>query len=355
MLLSRHYIKEFLKLFGLIGAGLSLALSLFDLIDRLDGFMPHDPAMTDLIRFALLNLPKNFLYLMPVGALLSSLYTMGQASRAKETTAVMAAGGRLKRLLLPFIAAGAAMSLAGFVISEFVSPRCLKEATELKRSIMGQGATPSLFKQGAMWLRAKDGSIVNIKLYVEDRDSFQGMSVFRIDGGGLKEIIKAEEASYIKATDTWVLKGVRKYDTQSAGIEEVAEMSYPDLGSPEVFREEARKPAEMGITELAGYIKRLREAGFRNARLEVEMNSKVSFPMVNLFMTALGVSLAARRGMKGLAAAAVGLLISLFYYFGYTMMLSLGYSGILPPVAAVWAVPSAFGAVAAYLFAGIPE
>jgi lipopolysaccharide export system permease protein len=107
--------------------------------------------------------------------------------------------------------------------------------------------------------------------------------------------------------------------------------------------------------ELARYLRRLKEAGFKNQRLTVELNAKFSYPLVSLFMVVLGISFSARRGIGGLAATALGVVISLAYWFGYTMMLSLGYAGILPPLAAAWIMPLAFAALGVHLFRGIPE
>jgi lipopolysaccharide export system permease protein len=57
----------------------------------------------------------------------------------------------------------------------------------------------------------------------------------------------------------------------------------------------------------------------------------------------------------GLFSAGLGLLLSLCYWFGFTLSLSLGYAGILPPVLAAWIVPLVFGSAAVYLFAKMPE
>jgi lipopolysaccharide export system permease protein len=73
-------------------------------------------------------------------------------------------------------------------------------------------------------------------------------------------------------------------------------------------------------------------------------------------MIILGISLSMRSKVGGgLFAAGLGLLISTIYWFAYTMMLSLGYAGVVPPVVATWVVPMAFGIVTVYLFRNIQE
>jgi lipopolysaccharide export system permease protein len=355
LILRRYYIKEFLRIFAITGLGLAAVMSAIELIRHLDEFMLHGPTAWELLRFAALLFPRYFLYLMPVAALLCSLYTVGTASRRGEIVAVMASGGRVKRLLVPFVLMGAGLSLMGFVLEEMVVPGCSESARELRGSIRGIPATSTFQSDGAIWLRAEDGSLVKIDFYLEEQGSFKGMSIFRVSGGLLNEIIQAEEARYLPAEKSWVLGGVDIYGLQSGEIQSMDEMRYLRLGSPGILEEEARKPYELGIFELSRYLKRLKQAGFKNLRLSVEMQSKLSYPLVSLFMVVLGVSVAARRTLGGLVATATGLLISVAYWFGYTMMLSLGYTGIVPPVVSAWLLPIMFGAASVFLYSKIPE
>lgn len=354
-ILKRHYVKEFLRAFAVAGLFLALILSLLDLVDMIGDLSSLRPSLGGLAAYAALVFPRYFLYLMPAAALICGLYTIGRASRARELVAVMAAGGRLKALLMPFVLIGVIISIAGFALGEFVAPACSEKAQEIKQSMKGRPATASLYQDGMIWLRADDGSIVKIDFFLENTETLKGISIFRTEGGGLREIVTAEMGVYSAPEKAWTLKGVKRYDVLTGGTEELAEMRYPYLSSLDAFREEARKPFEMGIVEMARYLGRLHRAGFRNQRLEVELQSKVSYPLVSLFMIVIGISFSARRKMGGLAATAIGLLISLFYFFAYTMTLSLGYAGILPPLVAAWTMPLLFGAVSLWLFRKIPE
>jgi lipopolysaccharide export LptBFGC system permease protein LptF len=112
----------------------------------------------------------------------------------------------------------------------------------------------------------------------------------------------------------------------------------------------------MDILELYKYTKRLKAAGFRDTKLIVDLNSKVSYPLANFFMSILGVALAVMGGIGGgIFAAGIGILISFIYWLLYTLMLSMGYTRVIPPAAAAWVVPVLFGIIAVYLFRRIPE
>ena len=139
-------------------------------------------------------------------------------------------------------------------------------------------------------------------------------------------------------------------------IQDTGTMVYPNLESPDFFAGEIKTTDEMGFFELYRYMQRLKNAGFRNTKLAVDINSKISFPLINVFMMLLGIALSLRVGFGGaLFSSGLGLLISLLYWFSYTFSLSMGYAGILPPLLAAWAIPLVFGVLALYLFVTLPE
>ncbi len=355
-LIQRHYLKEFAKLFALLALGLSFTFSLFSLLQKLDDFLPHDPSLWGLVQYGVLKAPQYALSLMPVACLLCSLYTVASASRARETVAFTAAGGRLKRLLRPFLWVGLLLSLLSFALGEFVVPPAITKAEEVKERLSGvRQEAPAFVRNGVLWFRAKDGSIIRIENYFPDDDTYRDVEIYRFGEGALEEIIRASGATWLEGRKSWRLRDVRRYLPVEGVWENLEEYDYEGLGSPEILRKKAGKPSEMGIADLYGYLKRLREAGFKNIRLTVDLYSKVSYPFINLIMVLIGISLPVRRRMSGFIATAVGLVISLAYWFGYTMSLSIGYAGLLPPLAAAWLMPVVAGSAGIWLFRKIPE
>ncbi|MCX5717405.1 MAG: LptF/LptG family permease [Nitrospirae bacterium] len=358
LIIQKHYLREFFKVLTLIAAGLALIFSLLDLIDKIDDFLPYKPSIKSLILYVVFNFPRYLLYLFPMAILLCSLFVVSQAKRREEITSIKAAGGRLRTLFMPFLYGGIALSLFGFVLGEAVVPEFSKRAFELKSSIMKKGKKFS-FKEGTMWLRAADGSIVKIGLYMPEEKISKDISIFKVGSGRMRERIEAEEARWIdvKGSDgKWVLENVTVYDMEQSSIKNYNSLEYPFIGPPSVFAEEIRKPEDMGIKELFRYTKRLEEAGFRNLKLLVDLNSKISYPVVNFFMVLLGISLPMRgKAGGGLATTAIGIFISLLYWVSHAMSLSMGYTGILPPIIAAWFVPLVFAVIAVKFFRKIHE
>lgn len=349
-LLRRYYITGFLRLLFIISFGLSSIMSLLDLVEKLDELMPQGVSLPKMILYAIYSMPKYFAYVMPLASLVSGLYTIGQASRRREIVAVMASGGRVKRLLSPFIAIGVLLSIFGFALNEFVVPEFATSAKRIRRAIKPTG---SFARGGTIWLRTKDGAIVKFGLYLPEKDTAKNVSVFSFSHDGLKERIEAETAQY--KAGTWYLTNAVLYDIKSAEVLRTRSIAFPNIEPPGFIEADVRSPDEMGIAELMSYVQKLETAGLRNPKLAVDLQAKVSYPLINLFMLVIGVSFSVRRGLGGLLASAVGILISLLYWLGFTMSLSLGYAGILPPAIAAWILPALFSVVAVYLFWTVPE
>jgi lipopolysaccharide export system permease protein len=352
MLLQRHYIKEFFKLWAIMALGVGAVLALFDFMKAMEIMGKSDPTSAQLVMYVLFRYPSQVLDIMPVATLMSALFTVGQASRHRELVVVMAAGGRLRRLFMPFVLTGALLTVFGFLMTEVIVPYGSTRAQDIKREVRGD--LPVFSIGGVTWIRCTDGSLARFELYDEPGGTIQGVSIFRPEGGQLREVLMARSGRFDAAVG-WMLQGVTRLRPREGGYERLAEVPYPFLTTPDMFKEQIWKPHEMSFLQLREYVRKLREAGFRNQRLTVEMHFKLASPMVNIIMVMLGVAFASRRTMGGLMATAAGLGITVLYWVGLTFSQSMGYAGVLPPPVAAWAMPACFLALALWLYTRIPE
>ena len=357
-IMQRYYIREFLKILSIIAFGMALIFSIIDLIDKVDDFMPGRMSFYQLVQYVALNFPKYLYYLLPMSLLICSLFVFSQASRNRELTMIKSSGGKLKRLLSPFVVIGIFFSLLGFIVGEVIIPDFSERTLDFKKAFLKKSEKLQ-FKEGTLWLTGTDGAFVRIELYIPEKKSAHGVSIFITKDASLNKRIEAEEAIWVKGDGLqgiWRLKKVDIYDIEKGEISHSAETEYPELESPDLFSKGIKNPEEMGIGELYTYMARLKRAGFKDTKLDVDLHSKISYPLVNFFMILLGISLSVMSRIGGgLFAAGLGLFVSFVYWLFYTFMLSLGYARIIPPFAAAWVVPLIFGTAALYIFSKIPE
>lgn len=367
LIVQRLYLGEFLRVLLILSLGVGLAFSCLELIDKIEDFLPHRPSPLQLVWYVVLAVPKYIHYLLPMAVLLSSLFVFSQAVGRKEIVTIKVAGGKLRKILLPFVGLGIAITVCAFGLSEFVVPPAAKAGRALKNQLAKKGKNV-LFKEGSLYMRGRDGSVVRVGLYLPDENVSKDITIFVFDSSRLKERIDAKSASWDGLA--WRLKDVTVTDMDTGTLTVMPSHEYRGIESPAIFQEGLWRIEEATLSELLSYHRRLQDAGFRNTKFTVDISGRVSYPLINLFMLLLGISLATGDALQTflashlrlgtqtgstLVAAGLGLVISLLYWFSYAFFLTLGYTGTLPPLLAPWVVPACFGGATAFLYLTIPE
>jgi len=349
---QRIYIKDLVTLFVSLTLSLSALFSVVSLIDRLDELMRMKVKGGGLVFYVLLRIPEFMKYLFPMCLLLSVIFVLGLASRRNELTVLKASGQNLRGFFLPFIFLGIVAVVVNFLVAEVLTPYSLGM---LQRYVMSQGKEAS-FKSGknGLWLKGKDGSIVHAGLFLPDGNILKDVSVFYIKDGLLYKRIEAEKGIWydkgIELKKVWIYQLVQNRTEYRDSYKIRNAFSRKGL----IF--ERKRLMEMGVDELIKYNRLLNESGFRNIKLEVDIHSRLSYPLTNLFMLLVGIviSVKSRKG-RGILSAGAGVLISLAYWFLFTFALSLGYAGVLSPVFSGWLIPVGSLIAGFYMFKSIPR
>ena len=97
-------------------------------------------------------------------------------------------------------------------------------------------------------------------------------------------------------------------------------------------------------------VTQLRASGFNAVPDMVALQRKVSFPLVTLVMTLLGVPFAVTTGRRGaLYGVGVGIVLAIVYWTTLSVFAAMGAGGLVAPTLAAWAPNILFGAAAAYM------
>ena len=122
------------------------------------------------------------------------------------------------------------------------------------------------------------------------------------------------------------------------------------LEPPSYFKTENLEPEWMTYGQLKIYVTKLRASGFNAVPNMVELQRKVSFPLVTLVMTLLAVPFAVTTGRRGaLYGVGVGIVLAIVYWITLSLFAAMGAAGLIPPALAAWAPNILFAAAAAYM------
>ncbi len=354
-ILLRYFFKEFFKFFIICFLSITAILLVAEFFDKVDEFYAQKAPVNLVFQYLLLQAPRSFLFASPIASLLAILFTVGMASKWKETVAIKASGGSTRKLFSPFLILGIVISILVMIFGETIVPMATSKASWIRSTKILKKESRITYREGVLWVKGLDGSLIRIRDFVENKNKILKVSIFSFDSSfKLTKRIEADEAEWINGK--WELKNVTVFDFNLNSIKRHSSLVFSALEEPEIFIEEIKRPEEMNFAELYTYYKRLERAGFKNNMYVVELYGKLANPFVNFIMIMFGIALALNsRWGGGIRAAGLGLIVIVTYWTIFSVSMSLGNTGALPPELAPWFSPAIFGIAGSYMFLRIKE
>jgi LPS export ABC transporter permease LptG/LPS export ABC transporter permease LptF len=297
----------------------------------------------------------SILHLMaPVAVLVAVLITFGVMSRRNEITAMKAAGISVYRASAPMLALGVIICVLMFGLSELVLPSMNKVAFQDRNVIKGRPPQSSSMVE-RRWILGSDRRLYNYD-YLEQGPrpggiTLYGLSIFDVDPAtwDLRDRLYAARASW-NGVSYDLERGWYRSFGSSPRFHTFQQTRMREIEPPSYFNQEERESDTLGFKELRRHIASLQKLGLDVTSLKVQLHRKLSFPLVTVVMTLIGIPFAfvvARRGaLYGIAAAIV---IAIVYWGCLAIFEALGSTALLPPLLASWTPNILFGAVGLYL------
>lgn len=354
-ILRRYFLKEFFKFFCIALLGLTAISLIAEFFDKVDEFYAKEPPAYLILQYLLLQSPKFMIYASPMASLLAILITIGRASKWKETIAVMASGGSIKKLFSSFLLLGIFISVFTLITGEVIVPVSVRKAAWVRNTKILNQKPKIIYREKAIWIKGLDGSLIRVSDFIDETNRIldTGIYIFN-DSFALVKRIEAEEGEW--KDGAWELKNVKIFDFTENKTSKLGSFTTTALEEPNLFREEMRKPDEMNFAELYSYYNRLENAGFKNLKYMVRLYEKLAYPMVNFIMILFGIAISLNTKVGGgIKAASLGIGISVLYWLVYSISISLGTTSLIPPWFAPLLAPVLFGLTGSFMLLKIKE
>ncbi len=350
--LYAYTVREFLKIFIAALAGLLIVCLVGDAADRLNDFIDAQAPSALIVAFYLNMIPFYAMYVLPAASLIATLFTLGQMSRHNELTAMLSSGISLGRILLPIYVLMLLLSAGSFLVDETLVPL----TNENKKDIMdyrikGRPQPTSEVRQNLDYL-GEDGRRWSAGVFRPKKAELEKVRLLQFSGPAedlsISFRLDAPRARFVPDSG-WVFYdgSCRQFDP--GGSQEWAvsfrRLVLPGLSErPADFSIEVKEAQVMNFRELSSAIERKRRNGIKVTRDEVELWLKTAMPAANFIIVLFGAPLAvSRRRMGPGIGMAVGLVVYMAFMGSFYVTRSLGYSGMIPPVAAAWTSNFLFG------------
>jgi LPS export ABC transporter permease LptG len=281
-------------------------------------------------------------------------------TKNNELVAFKASGLSLYRIALPLLLGGVFLAAGLVVLDDTYLPYANQRQDALRNQIKGRPAQ-TYYQPSRQWIFGQKAKIYNYELFDPDHELFGGLNVFELNPATfeVKRRIYAARAHWDSQQGLWILESgwIRDFDhgqlTQYTPFLATAlnELTEP----PSYFNREVRQSYQMTWWELERYIADLHQAGFDVARLSVQLQKKISFPLVAPIIILLAIPFSILVGTRGaIGGLALGVGIAVVYWAASALTEAMGAVGQLPPLLAAWAPDTVFGFLGLYFFLKMP-
>src|SRR5215470_16733079 len=361
-LLDDYVLRDFFLYLGMILSTFLVLVLVFTLFELL-GDILRNKVPASIVAEYLLNVTPYLLYnVAPLVMLLAVLVTFGVMQRSNEITAIKATGTSIYRIITPVLAAAAVLSGTLFLADQFYLPHTNKRQEALHNQIKGKPPQTYL-RPDRKWIFGANNNIYYYQFFDTDRDQFANLSVFQLDKDSftITRRVHAERAHWSDSMNRWVYEQGWERSLHGSAIApegyrtfDVA--TFPEFAeTPSYFKKEVKQYTEMNYQELHQYIRDLQQSGFDVVRLRVELNKKLSYPLITLIMAVLAIPFSLSAGKRGaVTGIAVAVSIAVFYTVVSRLFEAMGNLSQLPPAVAAWSPDLLFVLVGGYLILKVP-
>jgi LPS export ABC transporter permease LptF/LPS export ABC transporter permease LptG len=361
-LLDDYVLRDFFVYLGMILSSFLVLVIVFTLFELLSDILRNQVPATVVAEYVLNVAPYLLYNVAPLVMLLAVLVTFGVMQRSNEITAIKATGTSIYRIVTPVIVAAGVLAVGLFFADQFYLPRTNKRQEALHNQIKGKPPQTYL-RPDRSWIFGQNNDIYYYQFFDTDRDQFGNVTVFELDRASfsITRRIHADRAHWAENMNRWVYEQGWQRTLHGAaiapdGFHTFDVSTFPEISeTPAYFKKEVKQYTEMNYEELQRYIRDLQQSGFDVVRLRVQLNKKLSYPLITLIMAILAIPFALSTGKKGAAtgvAVAVG--IAVFYIVVTRTLEAMGDQSLLPPALAAWSPDLIFALAGGYLLLKVP-
>jgi lipopolysaccharide export system permease protein len=259
-----------------------------------------------------LRLPSYAYELMPIAALIGTIYVMAQFAARSEFTVMRASSLSMMGAISLLLRIAVVISIMTFLLGEYIAPKSNDFAESFKRKIMG-AVISSEFRSG-LWAKdvlrdpvtkAAIGSrFLNAKK-IEPDSSLKSVRIYEFDQDmHLLTRINAEQAKFL-ADGRWELSNVQEIrfpnpknslaaDQRSLKIinRSLTTSLMDSEITPEIMAVLVANPDKMSAIDLAKFSHHLEDNKQRTERYEIAFWKKVIYPFAVFVMMALALPFA---------------------------------------------------------------
>lgn len=338
-LLDRYIIGSILKVALITLLLCALMLVGVDLFSNLDNYLQNNVPWSKILAMTGLNVPESLLFALGPALLFATTYFLSMLQANNEMISLLNAGIPYRRILVPCLILGVAISLGQFAFHEFIAIDCSLRREVLTNELFGQRST---YDNRNVTLSDLDGGFVihASRYFAEEQRITDVVLVVRDDSGQICGRVDATRGDWDADRGQWVFKDAIVYTIDAGGhaVSSFHADEYDDVMvnlEPELFRNLSTDIKTMELETAIRYLQRMKYldpsqwAVYSTEFWERVLNCATPFILM-LISCSIGYKF--KKNVL-LFSIITSLCVAVVYYVVQMLTLIMAKQGVIPPIA----------------------
>ncbi len=329
----RYVARRVFAATALIFTALLFLFAFFDFIQELtDVGGKYRMAVAAL--YVALSLPGRAYEILPVAALIGTLFALSQLVVNSEYTVMRVSGMSMNNMAVSLARIGITLSVCTFLLGEVVAPITEQAAQRLRfKATTGDNVVAKAFRSG-FWLKDTN-KFVNVS-HIMPETVIHEVEIYEFDNRfRLQSISHAMRGDY-QRDDLWLLRDVVRthFDETRTSVSEIAEIEWRSVLRPSILSVLMVVPEQLAIWDLYSYLQHLRANKQETIRYEIALWQKIIYPFAVLVMMVLALPFANFEVRSGGIGARIftGIMLGLGFHLANRLFGHLGLLNAWPPL-----------------------
>ena len=313
-LLARYLSGQVLVASGFVLLALMVLFAFFDVLQELGSLGRNNYGLGQVVVVVLLNIPGHLYEILPVAALIGTLFALSRLVGNSEYAVMRVSGLSNWRVAGIFAVIGIVLSMLVLVLGEYAAPWSEQAAQRYKLSAT-RSVVAQQFRSG-LWV--KDGSsFINVREVMPD-NTLRGVEIYGFNADGRLDWIRAADQARWQNGQSWELQQVVETRFGADGIraDRRERQNWQSVLTPDILSVLLVAPEKMSARTLWRYVAHLKENGQKATRYEFALWSKFISPFVIPIMMLIAIPFAIQGPRTGGTSSKIfiGILVGLGFY-----------------------------------------
>ena len=355
-ILQRYFAVSIMQAVAFVLVAFLALLAFMDLTGEVSAVGRNGYGIDNAFLYVLVLLPGHVYEVMPVAALIGTIYTMAQMASSSEFTIMRASSMSTAMAAWMLFRIGIVFVIITFIFGELITPRTAPLAEKMK--LMSRGTTVSAEFRSGLWTKdiiksdGMTGTITGSRFFnvheVLPNGQLMGVKLYEFDTElRMRSLIVAATGAY-QGSNTWRLADVSithfsntavlhpgdvanlannyRQQTSLVSTEKRATLDLVSEVTPRILSVSASDPDRMSAVELAVYTRHLAENRQETERFKIAFWKKLVDPLTIFVLMALALPFAYLHSRSGGISLKIfiGIMIGVSFILVNTLFASLG-------------------------------